>query len=111
MTPNSKTNNGHEAGFADACDWIADLRADEYNGSIAEQIEDALKPGQLGADEALINALTTTELEQQVGAPVRNTDGTWTDYAEQWLRDYSKGWRSALEDRLAKAALTVGTTA
>jgi hypothetical protein len=100
MTDTEIKEAGYGQGFADACDWIEDIR----DGSLVDSLRAALKPGQLEADEGLINALTREELADLVGVALRDDDGGWTHEAWTWFAGYNAGWRSAIEDRLMREA-------
>lgn len=110
MTNTEAKSAGHGAGFEDACNWIVDeqrdLRTEDTRDSSAEEmLADKLRAAlkdPVGADEGLINALTSRELDEQMGFAARGADGEWTSAAQSWFEGYNAGWRSAVEDRLAE---------
>lgn len=80
------------AGRRDADTWMNETPEDEW--------ADAIKPGVLGADEALINALGSTEAAKYLGisAPYRN--GKLTRAASAAFGEYSRAWANRVSAAL-----------
>ena len=60
---------------------------------------DAIKPGVLGADEALINGLGATEAAKYLGISNPYRNGKLTDAAGTAFEEYSRAWHSPKQHR------------
>ena len=72
------------AGRRDAEIWMQETPESEW--------ADAIKPGVLGADEALINGLGFTEAAKRLGISNPYRNGNLTDAASTAFEEYSRAW-------------------
>ena len=61
---------------------------------------DAIKPGVLGADEGLINALGYVEAAKRLGINKPYRDGQLTDAASTAFGDYARAWTKRVSEAL-----------
>lgn len=81
-----------QRGQADANTWMAE----NPHGAWAR----AIRPGTLGADEALINAMGVEEAAVFLGVPRPHVDGELTKSAYKAFRDYARAWTATIEQAL-----------
>ena len=62
----------------------------------------AIRPGVLGADEGLINALGATEAARYLGVPRPYVNGELTKKAYAAFRSYAKAWDATVRGALNK---------
>ena len=67
---------------------------------------DAIKPGVLGADEALINGLGATEAAKYLGISNPYRNGKLTDAAGTAFEEYSRAWAKRVSTALTETAPT-----
>lgn len=82
-----------DEGRSDAERWISETPESEW--------ADAIKPGTLGADEGLINALGVTEAARSLGVERAYDDGALTEAAQAAFGAYSAAWRARVEEEIA----------
>ena len=87
-----KVPTAARAGRRDAEIWMQETPEEDW--------ADAIKPGVLGADEALINALGTAEAAKYLGisSPYRN--GNITDATMKAFEEYSRAWAKRVSEEL-----------
>lgn len=79
-------------GQSDALTWMNENPQSEW--------ERAIRPGTLGADEELINALGVTEAAKFLGVQRPYVDGELTQKAYAAFRAYARAWAATIERAL-----------
>ena len=85
-----KAPTAANAGRRDAEIWMQETPESEW--------ADALKPGVLGADEALINALGTAEAAKYLGVSNPYRNGNLTDASSRAFEEYARAWAKRVSE-------------
>ena len=92
MAREKKETPAGRHGRRDADIWMQETPENEW--------ADAIKPGVLGADEALINSLGTAEAAKRLGVSNPYRNGNLTDAASDAFEEYSRAWAKRVSDAL-----------
>jgi hypothetical protein len=88
-----------QAGQAHAITWMNENPRSEWGA--------AIRPGTLGADEALINAFGVNEAARILGVTRAYVNGELTKKAYEAFRSYAKTWAATVEDALKSSHATI----
>lgn len=81
-----------QEGQSDANTWMNENPRSDWEG--------AIRPGTLGADEALINALGVNEAAKFLGVARPHVNGELTKKAYEAFRAYARAWTATVEHAL-----------
>lgn len=100
----TKNTKAYKAGYSDGQEWVSDRQIEvgtSEEDTWERAVRAALAPGQLGADEGLINAVGHDEAAKLFGVRVYR-DGRTTDAFRAACSDYNRGFDAALRKAVSK---------